>query len=105
LKILELARADLDEQQYQIEVDNFINFHGHQGLEQQEAWDAAKRAWPQFDPTDVIDRATHIARERTRRAYIDETQPERECANPNCKKTYRGPATFCSLECAEWDGM
>ena len=33
-----------------------------------------------------------------RNAYRDAGCPERTC--DNCGKTYRGPAVFCSLECA-----
>lgn len=37
-------------------------------------------------------------RERTLRAYRDPSLPERAC--DYCGKTYRGPAVYCSLECA-----
>jgi hypothetical protein len=38
------------------------------------------------------------AQERARAAYRDDSYPERAC--DHCGKPYRGPAVFCSLECA-----
>jgi hypothetical protein len=38
------------------------------------------------------------AAKKARRAYRDETFPERAC--DKCGKLYRGPAVYCSLTCA-----
>lgn len=35
------------------------------------------------------------------RGYLDDTYPERPC--DHCAKLYRGPAVYCSLECAVAD--
>jgi hypothetical protein len=36
-----------------------------------------------------------------RAAYVDESYPERNC--DRCGKPYRGPAVYCSLDCAVQD--
>jgi hypothetical protein len=36
-----------------------------------------------------------------REAYLDERYPERTC--DACGKMYRGPAVYCSIECAQAD--
>jgi hypothetical protein len=38
---------------------------------------------------------------KVRALYYDNTQPERECEH--CGIPYRGPAVYCSLECAQAD--
>jgi hypothetical protein len=40
----------------------------------------------------------NIYRHMAESAYVDPTLPPREC--DNCHKIYRGPAVYCSLECA-----
>lgn len=38
---------------------------------------------------------------RARAAYLDASKPERNC--DHCGSPYRGPAVYCSLECAQAD--
>jgi hypothetical protein len=44
------------------------------------------------------DERWRLARERARSAYRDDRYEERAC--DHCAKLYRGPAVYCSLECA-----
>jgi uncharacterized OB-fold protein len=43
------------------------------------------------------------ARQRAEKAYRNDKYPPREC--DRCGKVYRGPAVYCSLQCAELDAF
>jgi hypothetical protein len=45
--------------------------------------------------------ARDAAAQKARSAYRDDSFPERAC--DRCGKNYRGPAVYCSLECATAD--
>lgn len=45
------------------------------------------------------ERTTALARA----SYRDDSYSPRLCDNPDCERLYRGPAVYCSLECAVAD--
>jgi hypothetical protein len=47
------------------------------------------------------DKARAAAAHKARSAYRDDSFPKRAC--DRCGKNYRGPAVYCSLECATAD--
>jgi hypothetical protein len=98
LNIIELGRADWELPAIRRAVFNFVDKHKLKGLQPTDVANMVRAAWPQVKPGDLVDEARHIARERARRAYVDETFEERAC--DHCGKPYRGPAVFCSYECA-----
>lgn len=63
----------------------------------------ARRAYPARRAQAAGDPLRRRAISAAEAAYRDNSCSERVCDNPACNTVYRGPAVYCSLECALGD--